>query len=624
MKKLLAFALLVLTLAALLPSPAQAASARPVAADKSRITVGVRTSGPQNADNRGRYEYEIAPRGVREDFIALYNYAYTPVTVQLIARDGSTTTDGDFTSQPTTDKPLDVGAWITPERNVVRLAARSMTVVPFQISVPYNATPGDHAGALIVSLLAREPGQNSKSIVVEHRVGLRVYLRVPGALKAQLSIEHLTSTFTGSWTPLGIGRTDVSYAVRNTGNVRLSATQAVELSRALGLSSASTSPAEITDLLPGSTVLVHTSFGSRWAIGSLGTKVTLKPSGVDSSLGVLPAVVASTSTFVLPWLLILIVLLLLALGGGYWRWRRIRRRRSAEDAGPDHATATAEEPVLVSRGSTTVVHKHAGPKSRSRRRIARRSGAAVLGLLAVVAIGSGLVGTPERADAKGGTPIWRASVTPKSGADDEPFSVRTSGACPAPARNIVGRVYGAGFPATGVNVIGNSSAGVSPDGGFEVPLFETLRDTMVRQKVYVPLHGIYRLVVRCIIPAYVDRSYGDYVAEINFVNPSHWIAMAPVTNVIGPHANPDGSMTGPSSPGHPGKVTPKKTGAGTGPSAGQPTASPSSPNAAGPTSQTASGTSNSGSSWVPTAVFIGGGALIAGATVLMLRKGRNT
>jgi hypothetical protein len=213
-------------------------------------------------------------------------------------------------------------------------------------------------------------------------------------------------------------------------------------------------------------------------------------------------------------------------------------------------------------------------------------------------------------------------VVPAKGADDEPFSIRTSGACPLPARNVIGRIYGAGFPADGVNVIGNSSGGVSPDGAFEMPLLQTLRDTMVQQKKYVPLHGVYKLVLRCIIPAYVDRSYGDYVAKIRFLDPQHWVAMKAVTNVVGPHSNPDGTMTGPSAPGRPGTVTTLPPKSAATPGSGQDGA-PASPgrSAAGSATTTDDAATGSGSSW-PAVVLIGGGVLIAGLTVLLLRKGR--
>ncbi|MFL6173342.1 MAG: hypothetical protein ACJ716_10690 [Marmoricola sp.] len=609
MKKWFAQVALVLGLVALVP-PAVAQVPTAEGKDTQRTTVGVRTSGASQADDRGRYDYEIAPTKYREDFIALYNYAYTPVTVRLLPRDASNTLGGDFTVQPSAAAPQDVGKWIAVAKTEVRIKPRSMTIVPFQIGVPYNATPGDHVGALIVSLLAHPPGKNA-GVVVEHRVGLRVYLRVPGQLKPQLSIEHLKSTFSGGLTAFGLGRTTVSYDVHNTGNIRLSTTQALRLSRTFGLpDAASADPAKIAELLPGSTIRVTRELGRHWTIGTLTTSVTLHPMSPDKGAVAIPSVHATLARTVIPWALVLILLVLLGLGYGYRRWRR-SRRAPAVAAGPSGETAEEHEAALVGEGSG----KH------------RAAGATALTVLALIALGGVLATAPAgRAEASPAptTKIWKATVSQKSGTDDQPFSILTSGACPSPSRNVIGRLFGAGFPKEGVNVVGNSSGGVSPDGPFEMPLQQTLRDTMVQQPQYTPFRGDYKVVIRCILPAYVDRSYGDYVAKIRFTDQHHWVALPPVSNVIGPHLNPDGSMTGPSSPGHPGATThpevptatptptPKKGGSSTGPGG----------TAAGDTTATAA--QDGGSSAWPAFILIGGGLLVAVATILLLRRTRST
>lgn len=169
--------------------------------------------------------------------------------------------------------------------------------------------------------------------------------------------------------------------------------------------------------------------------------------------------------------------------------------------------------------------------------------------LAVVLLAAGAVpfigATPSAVAAEGtapGTPQqWRAVVRPSRGVDDTPIEVRTTGGCPPPATNILGRAFGAGFPRDGVNVIGNTDAGVSAKGPFTTVLFRTLRDVMDEQARPVPLRGDYRIVVTCRRPD-LDRSYGDYVVAVRFTSPHAWRAAPPLSDADG-YRPPGGAGT---------------------------------------------------------------------------------
>jgi hypothetical protein len=237
--------------------------------------------------------------------------------------------------------------------------------------------------------------------------------------------------------------------------------------------------------------------------------------------------------------------------------------------------------------------------------------------------------------------VWKATVVPTSGSDSDAPALRTSGACPFPARSLIGRIYGAGFPVEGVNVIGNNSGSVSMATRFEMPLQESLRDTRVRQPRYTPYKGVYTIKLSCIIPAYVDRSYGDFVARIKFTSPTHWVAMRPVTQHVGVVLLPDGqyapanevpaSLQGsPDVQGSPTDIAGQDPAAGASPgtpdaahpaagadssadgSAGDPADNSAAPEA---TETVSSGGGLSGTAWV----LIAGGVLVALATVLIAR-----
>lgn len=588
--KLVAAAVVALTIA-LLPFPAYPAPV-PTAEEVGRTTVGIRTASQGAPDNRGKYEYEILPKKSKQDAVAVYNYSLKPVTVRLLARDATSTPEGEFTAQPSADAPQDIGAWIALSKTQLKLEPRSMTLVPFQVGVPYNATPGDHVGSILVSLLAKEPRPGSGDVVVEHRVGLRVYLRVPGTLKPQLSIENLEESYDGRWKSLGFGRATVDYTVHNTGNVRLSATQQVEILRSFGLSSASASPEALKELLPNGTAVVHQEFPSTWAVGKVRAKVTLTPAGLDPSVTAVPHVEKEISVFVFPWLLVLILALIAGLiGGGYWRRRR-RQAALASGGGPMRPAGAA--------------HKH-------------RHVRVVLGMMAASVLAVGL-GTAPGAQAADDVPMWKAIVIPKSGGADDPIELQTSGGCPAPADSILGRVYGKGFPKDGENVIGNTKAGVNPEGPFPAPLIYSMKAFMANQPNPVPLEGTYRFVVTCRTAKYPD-SYGDYVAEIRFTSPDKWVAAKPVTNKTGPvlHLDENGDPITPA----PGSATPKP---GDDPSAQPSTGSgavPGDPTAAGPAGPLLTDSEEDSDGNALPYVLIIGGLAVAAATVLFVWRRRS-
>ncbi|MBZ5734728.1 hypothetical protein K8Z61_09490 [Nocardioides sp. TRM66260-LWL] len=258
-------------------------------------------------------------------------------------------------------------------------------------------------------------------------------------------------------------------------------------------------------------------------------------------------------------------------------------------------------------------------------------------LLAVLAVALGAVGAlgvagPSQASSKP-APQWQAFVKPSKGADDQPIEVRTSGGCPPPATNIIGRVYGAGFPKAGLNVIGNTDAGVSQKGAFTTALFKSMREFMFDQPNPVPLRGVYRIVVTCRLPDR-DRSYGDYVVAIRFTSPRAWVAARPVSTTPGYRPGSSGSAPGdrPSGAAKPRGNGSSGPGAFSAPTPGD-QASPgtatdgSSPGAApnGTVDQQAAaalGSTGSTSSRRPLGIGIAlvGGAVVLASIVLLLRR----
>ena len=139
---------------------------------------------------------------------------------------------------------------------------------------------------------------------------------------------------------------------------------------------------------------------------------------------------------------------------------------------------------------------------------------AVLGGAVVLAVGAGWT-TPAAAD--GGL-----TLTPARGSDSDPMQVTTSAGCPLPATNVLATMYGAGFGPAGVNVVGNTAAGVSATGRFTVPLVRTLSDLASSHQPRVTLHGTYTIVLTCRTP-FNRASYASYLTSIRFTSPHAYV-----------------------------------------------------------------------------------------------------
>ena len=495
-----------------IPSAADAADRgpKPSSGAKQSATVGIRTANAHGGDDRGVFDYEILPGGVVQDWVAISNFRAKPITVRLFAKDATSTMDAGFQIQASADAPTDLGSWISLKENKLTLPARTEVVVPFQLGVPRNPTPGDHAGAIVVSLLAKEPNPRGGSIVIDHRIGMRIHLRVPGDLKPALRIENLKVDWDGgsSWT--GRGAATVSYDVRNTGNVRMNATGAVALDRALGLPGVRAGVPEVDDLLPGGTAHYRTVVKNVFGTGPMKAVLTLHGVPEDPALRAKAADVIKTQGFpAWPWLFIVTVVLLLGLlGAAGWYDRRRRRQRDLRRA--ELEAAEAED------------------RASAKHRMLVRSALAALALGALIA-----PGLAAPASAAGGDQ-WQATISKKQGIALEPFDLQTSGGCPHPATGMVGFGYGRGFPKQGAVVVSNTEGGVTNERGFTAALVDSMKNLMALQPDPRGLAGEYRFVIRCIKPEFPDKSYGEYVAAIRFDRPDHWVALAPLTTKKGP------------------------------------------------------------------------------------------
>jgi WxL interacting protein linking bacterial and host surfaces len=331
---------LVIAVAAGLLSPPPPVAAQ---ADPEAITWGVVPATADGPDGRAVFDYKLDPGAELVDHVAVSNHSTEQITVAVYASDAFTTADGGFDLLPAAEPPTDVGSWIALDSGSLTVPARSRVHVPFRLSVPANATPGDHAGGLVASLtgVGTDP---AGQVQVEHRVGARIYLRVTGELRPQLTVERIDAEYDGTWNPFGGGTLTATYTLRNTGNVRLTGAPGVEVAGPFGLGRRDAGGDPLPEMLPGDAFTATVRATGVLPLIRLTTTVAIQPSATDGEqLEPAPSLAeARADVWAPPWSQGLLLLLVGAGAAGWWWWRRRRRRRVAAQLAAARAEGRAE------------------------------------------------------------------------------------------------------------------------------------------------------------------------------------------------------------------------------------------------------------------------------------------
>ncbi|MFB9852144.1 hypothetical protein ACFFMR_17355 [Micromonospora andamanensis] len=308
-----AVSLAVLTIVSVAPV---AASAEPTGAT---VTWAVQPADAQGPDGRRWIEHTLDPGAVVTEHLAVRNFGDSPVVFALQAADGYLTDKGRFNMLTSGQESVDGGTWITlPE--TVTVGAKQTTVVPFTITVPPDATPGDHPAGVAATVTS-----TGGTVAVQSRVGFRVMLRASGTAAAAVAVEGLAVRYERSWNPFAAGGVHLTYTARNTGNVAVIGDSTARVTEMFGLADRNASAA-VPELLPGDGRQVEAHVGGVWGLGRITTTVEVTPAVLSGDPG--GAEIRPTTTTVtvwtVPWAQLAVIVLIGALLLG---WRTIVRRR---------------------------------------------------------------------------------------------------------------------------------------------------------------------------------------------------------------------------------------------------------------------------------------------------------
>lgn len=295
---------------------ASALTATASTAADDAATWAVSPAGIDGRDARSWIQTTGEPGGFVSEHLAVTNLSASPASFALSAADGRYTARGRFTMLEEGETSTGAGTWISLPPTV-DVSAGATVVVPFTISVPANATPGDHSAGVAASLTIPSSDAGS-ALAVQGRVGFRVTIRVPGELRPSIAVSSVEGFYTDEWNPFRPGRLSLSYIVANTGNTL------VEVSDSFAPDAASRGR-----LLPGDSRRVSVDAVDAWPMMLVERPLTVTGHIPDSELGDVTST-ATVSVVAAPWpqAAALIVLgLLLAAGIAARRRQRSRLER---------------------------------------------------------------------------------------------------------------------------------------------------------------------------------------------------------------------------------------------------------------------------------------------------------
>jgi len=323
-------------------SPLAAASPA-LAAGESDVVWGVRTAENDHGTDRQSFSYELDPGTSLTDAFIITNHNAGSIDLDLYGADGFTTSSGQLDVVTHVAESTAVGAWIELGTDRVVIPAGESTEVPFTVTLPDNVTPGDYAGAVITSLVGPSVEQG---LSVDRRLGIRMHLRIGGDLAPTLVIDNMNVDYAGTANPFGTGDASINYTVRNTGNARLAAGQAVSIAGPFGLFRSDAGDIDdVPELLPGEKWEVTVPITGVFPAFLLSATVALSPElpSTDGSVSALDPIEASATTWAVPLVLLIFILLVIASAiTTIAVTRRNRRRRaSREETRVDEAVQRA-------------------------------------------------------------------------------------------------------------------------------------------------------------------------------------------------------------------------------------------------------------------------------------------
>ena len=284
----------------------------------------VQPSSDKGPGGRDYFIYTLPQGDQFGDRVAISNLSDTTATYAVYATDAVNTDDGSFSLLREGEDPEDVGAWVELGATQYTVDPGEQVIIPFSLSVPADAAPGDHVGAIVAQKLD-DPNSTDSGIGVDVRVriGARIYVRVDGPTSPSLSIESFDVDYDAPGIPFSGSTAKITYVLTNTGDVRLSPTADLKVAGLFGLGEHVLEQRQIPELLPGGSITISEVVKDLKPLGRLTADLSVR--ATDEAV----VADASITQWAVPWPSVGVLGLVLV---AFILWRIVARRRRVAGA----------------------------------------------------------------------------------------------------------------------------------------------------------------------------------------------------------------------------------------------------------------------------------------------------
>jgi hypothetical protein len=335
----LAASLLALASSLVLSSPAEAADN------------GAWSATPKQTRNditpRQFFFYEVRDGQSIRDAITVVNSSEEQLVLDVFPADAFNVQSGAGFALNEKGKPnKDVGSWITMDKPRLVVPAKGRASVGFVMKVPSGVTPGDHAGGIVTlePTPPEAPLAGNSQVKIRRALGVRMYVRIAGPLTPNLTLESMDLQAEPARLPFvgQQGGAVVTYTVKNSGNVRITADRVITLKGLFGRTLHNTGAGPIPEILPGSVVTLSETFSGMPVLDQVTARVELSA----------PTLQVTTSGDATQWVisipfLVFALVILFALGFAVW-WSR----RDEDDLSGAYGSGTPPGAPLQGEGVT--------------------------------------------------------------------------------------------------------------------------------------------------------------------------------------------------------------------------------------------------------------------------------
>ncbi|GID90795.1 WxL protein peptidoglycan domain-containing protein [Amorphoplanes digitatis] len=262
-----------------------------------------------------------------KESVRVVNLGKAPKSFLLYGADAyNTARDGGFAMRTSTEPQQGVGAWVKAAAARVTVPGGAQADVPFTITVPANATPGDHVGGVVA--METEAGATTEAdgatVRIQRAVAARVYLRVAGTVVPGLAVPSVRLDLAAPLLPHAADG-ELTYQVANVGNAHLVPTATVRATGLLGHRVTLTGTTPSGDFVPGA----KGTFGMRargaWPVDIVTASVVVRADGGVYAKRTDRALVLSWTALAIP---------VAAAAAAWWLLSRRRRSRTLRARGP--------------------------------------------------------------------------------------------------------------------------------------------------------------------------------------------------------------------------------------------------------------------------------------------------